>query len=166
MFLAQNAKRVHMLVRTAGLTETMSRYLIRRIEQNPVIVLRPKTEITALEGGNHLERVSWGDNETGVVTAHDVRHVFSMTGAVPATTWLAGCVTLDREGFIKTGPDLSPEDLSAANWPVARPPHLLETSLPGVSRWRRSPRQRQTRRVGRGRRLDRDHVLVHQALSE
>ena len=55
-----------------------------------------------------------------------------MTGAEPTTAWLQGCVALDAKGFIKTGPDLLPEDLSTANWPLARPPHLLETSLPGV----------------------------------
>jgi thioredoxin reductase (NADPH) len=131
VFLAQTAKRVHILVRAAGLAESMSRYLIRRIEGNPAIVLRPRTEIVALEGVNHLERVSWRD-ETGTVTAHDIRHVFSMTGAVPNTSWLDGCIALDDDRFIKTGPDLSKEDLAAAHWPLARPPHLLETSLPGV----------------------------------
>jgi len=55
-----------------------------------------------------------------------------MTGAVPNTRWLDGCLALDPKGFIKTGPDLSPADLAAARWPLARPPHLLETSLPGV----------------------------------
>jgi thioredoxin reductase (NADPH) len=132
VFLAQTVKRVHLLVRAAGLGESMSRYLIRRIEGNPAIVLRPQTEIVALEGVAHLERVSWRDNETGTVTTHDIRHVFSMTGAVPNTSWLDGCVALDGNGFIKTGPDLSKEDLAAAHWPLARPPHLLETSLPGV----------------------------------
>jgi thioredoxin reductase (NADPH) len=132
VFLAQTAKRVHVLVRAAGLAESMSRYLIRRLETSPAIVIRPQTEIVALEGENHLERVSWRDTATGAVTTHDIRHVFSMTGAVPSTSWLKHCVALDGDGFIKTGPDLSQEDLTAAHWPLARPPHLLETSLPGV----------------------------------
>ena len=51
---------------------------------------------------------------------------------MPNTGWLAGCLALDAKGFIKTGPDLSPDDLAGARWPLARPPHLLETSLPGV----------------------------------
>jgi len=63
---------------------------------------------------------------------HEIRHVFVMTGAVPNTRWLDGCVALDARGFIKTGPDLSEDDLATAHWPLARPPHLLETSLPGV----------------------------------
>jgi thioredoxin reductase (NADPH) len=132
VFLAQTAKRVHMLVRSGGLAESMSRYLIRRIEQNPAIVLRTNTEIVALEGSNHLERVSWRDDKAGNTETHDIRHVFLMTGAVPGTKWLVGCVALDAKGFIKTGPDLSQEDLAAAHWPLARAPHLLETSLPGV----------------------------------
>ena len=121
-----------MLVRSSGLAESMSRYLIRRIEQNPTIVLRTNTEIEALEGSNHLERVRWRDRQTGNTATHNIRHVFLMTGAVPATTWLDGCVALDAKGFIKTGPDLSQDDLTAARWPLARAPHLLETSLPGV----------------------------------
>jgi thioredoxin reductase (NADPH) len=132
VFLAQTAKRVHVVVRAAGLGESMSRYLIRRLETSPAIVIRTQTEIVALEGENHLERVSWRDNATGAVTTHDIRHVFSMTGAVPSTSWLDHCVALDGDGFIKTGPDLSQEDLAAAHWPLSRPPHLLETSLPGV----------------------------------
>jgi thioredoxin reductase (NADPH) len=132
VFLARTAKRVHMLIRSGGLAESMSRYLIRRIEDNPAIVLRTHTELRALEGGRELQRVLWRDNQAGKVEAHDIRHVFVMTGAGPSTRWLEGCVALDAKGFIKTGPDLSPEDLAAAHWPLARAPHLLETSLPGV----------------------------------
>jgi thioredoxin reductase (NADPH) len=110
----------------------MSRYLIRRIEDHPGIVLHAHTEIESLEGDRHLERVRWREKTSDRVETSDIRHVFSMTGAVPSTTWLNRCVALDARGFIKTGSDLSPEDLAAAHWPLARPPHLLETSLPGV----------------------------------
>jgi thioredoxin reductase (NADPH) len=132
VFLAQTAKRVHMLVRSRGLAESMSRYLIRRIEQSPDIVLRNCMEIVALEGVDHLDRVRWRDNQTGNVETKDIKHVFVMTGAVPSTDWLKGCLVLDANGFIKTGPDLVPDDLAAANWPLRRDPYLLETSLPGV----------------------------------
>ena len=132
VFLAQTARRVHLLIRSGGLAASMSRYLIQRIEETPAIVFRPHTEIMAFEGGDHLERVRWRDTQTGVSETHAIRHVFAMTGAVPNTRWLAGCVALDAHGFIKTGPDLSPEDIAAARWPFARGPHLLETSLPGV----------------------------------
>jgi thioredoxin reductase (NADPH) len=132
VFLAETTKRVHMLVRSAGLAESMSRYLIRRIEETATIVFRSYTEIVALEGGNHLESVRWRNSQTGQTEEHKIRHVFVMTGANPNTGWLNGCVALDARGFIKTGPDLSPENLSAARWPLARQPYLLETSLPGV----------------------------------
>jgi thioredoxin reductase (NADPH) len=132
VFLTQTARRVHLLVRSDGLSETMSRYLIRRIEQNPAIVLRTQTEIIALEGNDHLERLSWRDNQTGDTETHTISHVFVMAGARPNTNWLNGCVALDAKGFIKTGPDLTTDDLAAAKWPLARAPHLLETSLPGV----------------------------------
>jgi thioredoxin reductase (NADPH) len=132
VFLSQTARRVHMLVRSDALADRMSRYLIRRIEENPTIVLHARTEIVALEGNGHLERVRWRDNPSGSVETRDLRHVFIMTGAVPNTRWLEGCIVLDAKGFIKTGPDLSPEDLVGAHWPLARPPYLLETSLPGV----------------------------------
>ena len=125
-------KRLHMLVRSSGLAESMSRYLIRRIEESPNIVLRTHTEIVALEGGDHVESVRWQNNQTGQTEEHKIRHVFVMTGAAPNTNWLDGCVALDSKGFIKTGPDLSQENLSVSRWPLARQPHLLETSLPGV----------------------------------
>ena len=132
VFLARTAKRVHMLVRSGGLAESMSRYLIRRIEDNPTIVLRTHTEIVGLEGSDHVERVRWQNTETGSVETSHINHVFVMTGAIPNTGWLDGCVARDPKGFIKTGPDLSSHDLAAAQWPLARAPHLLETSLPGV----------------------------------
>jgi thioredoxin reductase (NADPH) len=131
-FLARTARRVYVLVRTTGLAESMSRYLIRRLEESPAVELRTETEIVALEGSGHLERVSFRDNRTGSIETHDIKHVFLMMGAVPNTGWLDGCVTLDAKGFIKTGADLSTEELARAQWPLARPPHLLETSLPGV----------------------------------
>src|SRR5919109_1677130 len=132
VFLSQTTKRVYMLVRSSGLAESMSRYLIRRIEESPNILLRTYTEIVALEGGDHLELVRWRNSQTGQTEAHKLCHVFIMTGADPNTSWLDGCVTLDSKGFIKTGPDLSQENLSTSHWPLARQPHLLETSLPGV----------------------------------
>jgi thioredoxin reductase (NADPH) len=132
VFLAQSVKHVHMLVRADGLADTMSRYLIRRIEDNADISLHTRTEIVALEGDNHLEYVRWRDDGNGAVETHAIRHVFMMTGAAPNTGWLDRCVALDEKGFIKTGPDLTPDDLVTAGWPLARPPYLLETTLPGV----------------------------------
>ena len=132
VFLASTARRVHMLVRGPGLAETMSRYLIRRIEDNPAITLRTRTEIVGLDGSGRLERVSWRDDRSGAIESHEIGHVFVMAGAAPNTTWLNGCVALDDKGFVKTGPDLSVDDLAAAKWPLSRHPFLLETSKPGI----------------------------------
>jgi thioredoxin reductase (NADPH) len=132
VFLAHTASRVHILVRSSGLGQSMSRYLIRRIEEDPAIVLHPNTEIIGLEGEKQLERVVWRNSKTGSAETREIRHVFSMMGAIPNTDWLYGCVALDPSGFIKTGPDLSPEDLASSGWPSKRSPHMLETSIPGV----------------------------------
>ena len=132
VFLAQTAKRVHVFVRKDGLADTMSRYLIRRIEDSPAIVLHAHTEIVGLEGNGHLSRVIWRNNQTGEVESANIAHVFMMTGAVPNTGWLNACLALDDKGFIKTGSDLSADDLAAFGWPLKRPPYLLETSRPGV----------------------------------
>jgi thioredoxin reductase (NADPH) len=126
VFLAGFASHVHLLVRGAGLAETMSRYLISRIEASPEITLTAWTEIEALEGGAQLERVHWRNAKDGTRCVHEIQHLFLMTGANPNTTWLDGCVALDAKRFIKTGADVGD------SWPVRRAPDLLETSLPGV----------------------------------
>jgi thioredoxin reductase (NADPH) len=132
VYLADKARRVIVLVRSGGLAETMSRYLVRRIEDNPAIEVRTNCQLIALDGAKHLESVRCRSKTTGAETVENIRHVFVMTGAVPSTKWLDNCVALDDHGFIKTGPDLSPENLNTARWPLKRQPHLLETSLPGV----------------------------------
>jgi thioredoxin reductase (NADPH) len=164
VFLSGIARRVHMLVRKGGLSETMSRYLIRRIEENPAIELHTQTELVALEGATQLERVRW--RSRGEISTHDIRHVFVMTGASPSTRWLEGCVALDAKGFVKTGTDLGKEDLDAARWPLERPPRLLETSLPGVfavGDVRAGSMKRVASAVGEG---STAITLVHQALTE
>ena len=132
VFLAESAKHVFVVVRSDGLADTMSRYLIRRIEETPNITVLPHTEIVALDGAEHLGRVSWRNGQSGKTIEKSIAHLFVMTGAIPNTTWLEGCVVLDAKGFIKTGFDLSADELRAANWPLVRRPYLLETSLPGV----------------------------------
>jgi thioredoxin reductase (NADPH) len=86
VFLAENCRHVHVLGRSAGLSDTMSRYLVRRIEDNANITLHAHTEITTLNGNDHLSRVGWRHNQTGAVEEHEICHVFLMTGAVPNTS--------------------------------------------------------------------------------
>jgi thioredoxin reductase (NADPH) len=131
IFLSEDPRRVTMLVRGPGLSDTMSRYLIRRIEETPNIELKSHTQIVALEGSASLESVTWKDGE-GKLTTVPRRHVFMMTGANPNTAWLDGCLALDEKGFVKAGSDLQQADLAASGWPLRRPPLLFETSRPGV----------------------------------
>jgi thioredoxin reductase (NADPH) len=132
VFLSETTKKVYMLVRSGGLSDTMSRYLIQRIEENPQIELIVNTEIVAMEGTAQLERVRWRNRKTEVEEWREIRHVFMMTGAMPHTEWLQGCIELDAKGFIVTGRDLTAETLKKFAWPLRREPYMLETSLPGV----------------------------------
>jgi len=133
VFLSQTARKVHMLVRGSELSSTMSRYLIQRLTENPKIELHYNTEITALEGDKHLERVTWQDKAIGKGYTEPVQHVFIMTGASPRTEWLQGCLRLDEKGFILTGRDLDVQPVNGGpKWNLNRPPQMLETSLPGV----------------------------------
>jgi thioredoxin reductase (NADPH) len=118
-------------VRSSRLSDTMSRYLIQRIEENPGIEMHYRTEIVGLDGDAQLESVTWEDKNTGEKSTHNIRHVFIMAGASPRTDWLKDCVLLDSKGFILTGRDLDPL-ANTYNWPLARAPQMLETSLPGV----------------------------------
>ncbi len=132
VFLSQTVGKVHMVVRAAELSSTMSRYLIQRLVENPKIDMHLNTEIIALDGGEHLERITWRDKATGQVSTRDIPHLFLMTGASPRTEWLRGCLTLDDKGFVVTGRDLDGTVAPGADWPLARAPQMLETSLPGV----------------------------------
>jgi len=126
LYLSQFAKHVYLLVRGAGLADSMSRYLISRIETCPDITLKPWTQIEQLDGVSHLEGIRWRDQNASAPETREIRHVFLMTGANPNTGWLQGCLALDEKQFIKTGADLLDD------WPLRRTPYLLETSLPGV----------------------------------
>ena len=131
VFLAQTVRKVQMLVRSQRLSDSMSRYLIQRIEENPGIEVHYKAELVGLEGDTHLERVTWREKDSLQSTTQNIRHVFIMAGASPRTDWLRGCVSLDDKGFILTGRDLDAVKQDGA-WPLARSPYMLETSLPRV----------------------------------
>jgi thioredoxin reductase (NADPH) len=131
-YLARSARHVHMLIRGPNLAESMSRYLIRRIEETPNITLHRRTRITAMAGGEHLEEITWRDDASAQETRRPVRHVFSMAGASPNTEWLRGCIALDDKGFALAGSDLTREILERDKWPLARSPLLFETSRPRV----------------------------------
>jgi thioredoxin reductase (NADPH) len=132
VFLSGIASRVHVVVRGRSLADSMSRYLIQRIESSRNVEVRTRTRIESLGGEDRLDRVGWRHLETGAPETRPIRNLFVMTGADPNTTWLEGCVVLDAKKFVKTGADLEPDELAEARWPLSRPPHLMETSIPGV----------------------------------
>jgi thioredoxin reductase (NADPH) len=166
VFLSSRALRVYMLVRGEGLKDTMSRYLIRRIEETPNIELRTHTRIEAVEGTSHVERVVSFDSRQGTRMTLPVRHLFLMTGAKPNTAWLEQCLTLDGNRFVKTGADLNADELRAARWPLGRSPFLFETSVPrifAVGDVRANSVKRVAAAVGEGSVCVQ---LVHKALAE
>jgi thioredoxin reductase (NADPH) len=126
-FLSQTSQHVHVLIRGPSLAASMSRYLIRRIEDTPNITLHTNTRIVALSGSVSLEEVTWETD--GVRTVAPIRHVFSMTGAKPNTDWLRGCLQLDDKGFVVTGVDLGVGNLVTG---ATRPSYQFETSLRNV----------------------------------
>lgn len=126
VFLSRHAKKVHMLVRGSGLADSMSRYLVDRIESSDRIALHTRTEITALAGDRHLKHVTWTDRDGGESETRDIRHVFLMIGAVPNSAWLDDCLELDKKGFVTVG------GAERRDWPQARAPFHLESSVPGV----------------------------------
>lgn len=130
VFLASLCTKVHLLVRSSGIGDSMSQYLVQRIREIPNIALRPHTELVALEGDAHLQSVTW--RCAAGVESHAIRHVFVMAGAVPNVGWLGDSVAVDRRGFVRTGPDISEAELAQRKWPLARTPYFLETTNPGV----------------------------------
>jgi thioredoxin reductase (NADPH) len=165
VFLAQHSAGVEMLVRSKSLADTMSRYLIQRIEENPLIRVHYQCELSSLEGDGHLEQVSWIDNTSREISSASIRHVFVMAGASPKTEWLSGCVSVDSKGFVLTGRDLE-KVVPPVAWPLSRAPYMLETSLPGVfvvGDARSGNVKRVASAVGEGSIVVH---LVHQALAE
>ena len=165
VFLSQMAARVRVLVRGPGLAESMSRYLIQRLSSSPTVTLQTRTQIEALEGQEALERIRCRHLDSGETQTLPVRHVFMMTGAEPHTKWLTGCVELDDKGFVKTGADISREELER-RWPLSRAPFLFETSIPGVfavGDARANSTKRVASAVGEG---SVSIQLVHRALQE
>jgi thioredoxin reductase (NADPH) len=131
VFLAQSSAKVHLFVRSEKLSDSMSQYLIGRIEAHPRIQIHYRTRITGLGGAGHLEHVDWRDDGLGETQSSPIRHVFVMAGATPRTEWLEDSFVLDNRGFIVTGPDLASFG-GGDQWPLKRPPLMLETSVPGI----------------------------------
>lgn len=131
VYMAQQGSPVSLVVRRRALAETMSQYLIARIEADDRIEVLHHTEVRGLAGENHLETVTLEDNQTGERRSVSCQGLFCFIGAVPATAWLGGCVLLDRSGFVVTDRSL-PEEIANSSAFGGRDPLPFETSIPGV----------------------------------
>jgi thioredoxin reductase (NADPH) len=130
--LAKWAATVTILVRGDGLAATMSDYLVREIDALPNVTVRPHTEAVGGQGRGRLEALTLRDNTDGTTQTVPATALFVMIGAEPRTEWLDGVVERDPRGYLLTGHDLLRDGRPPAAWPLARPPLLFETSVPGV----------------------------------
>jgi thioredoxin reductase (NADPH) len=128
MFLSRDAASVTIVVRAASLEASMSYYLIQQIKENPKITVRTCSEVHCAVGTDHLEKLTLADNRTGTTEDVTCARMFIFIGAAPRTEWLDGVLARDDHGFLLTGPDLR----NVCGWALDRPPHHLETSVPGV----------------------------------
>jgi thioredoxin reductase (NADPH) len=128
LFLGRSSAEVYIIIRGESLHASMSRYLIDRIEQNPRIIVLPRTQITALTGADQLEGVRIGRTGFRGESELPVRALFVFIGAQPRTSWLAGQLAQDRDGFLLTGADIPAAGLAGG----MMTPLFLETSRPGI----------------------------------
>ena len=105
MFLSRAAAHVHLVVRSGSLAESMSSYLMQRLEADPRVTIHYHSQVTALHGESWLEGITLkssgrtGDSERRI----DARALFIMIGAAPNTNWLSGLAETDAKGFVLTG---------------------------------------------------------------
>jgi thioredoxin reductase (NADPH) len=131
LFIARFARQVHVLTLGDGLDESMSSYLVERIEQAPNIVIHPHTTVADAGGSGHVEWLLLHDTATDSTRRVSADALFVFIGAAPRSEWLDGTVDRDSEGFVRSGLDyltLGPP----SDWPLDRLPYLLETRVPGV----------------------------------
>jgi thioredoxin reductase (NADPH) len=132
VFLAEHHCSVQMVVRGEGLQASMSRYLVDQVEATPAVEVHLRTEVAALDGDRVLERVTLVDRRSGVHRTIDAGGLFVFIGADPCTTWLAGQLAVDEDGFLQTGDEVQVTLLDPARDGRDRRALPLETSRPGV----------------------------------
>jgi thioredoxin reductase (NADPH) len=128
---ARFAKRVVLVVRGPSLTASMSSYLVDRILAAPTIEVRCESEVMTARGDGHLESLTLRARDTGATEEVAASWLFVFIGASPRTEWLGDQVLRDAQGFVRTGPELVTSQ-PTLDWPIARAPYALETSVPGV----------------------------------
>ncbi|WP_447762414.1 FAD-dependent oxidoreductase [Sphingopyxis panaciterrae] len=166
IYLASVAKKVYVIFRRSSLRDTMSEYLVKRLEEHPNIEIIPSTDVVGLHGEDALAGVTYRCRDTGTEGHCDCRFLFLFLGANPNTTWLPKEMVCDDRGFVKTGPDIAPLELVRAGWSLDRMPSRFETSWPriyAVGDVRKGSVKRVASSVGEGSVVVSD---IHQALAE
>jgi thioredoxin reductase (NADPH) len=131
-FLARFASRVTLLARGASLADSMSRYLVDRIEHNHQVEVMNRVEVVAVEGDTRLQRVQIKQLDDESLDWLDGPAMFVYIGAAPRTTFLNDGLACDAAGFLLTGPDLLTGGERPAGWWPKRDPFLLECSVAGI----------------------------------
>jgi thioredoxin reductase (NADPH) len=132
VYFARHARRVVVVCRSDDLGKAMSRYLVDQIEETENIDVRLNSNVVAVEGEDHLERVTIRNSVTAEEETAPARSMFVFIGAAPKTGWLDGMVERDERGFVLSGPDLMRNGRRPKGWTLDRDPYLLETSVPGI----------------------------------
>lgn len=132
IFLAGFARSVRILIRSDGLENSMSSYLIDRINQIGNIEVVPHTTVQRADGDRKLTSLTLTNSVEDTTRDIDIAHLFVFIGAVPATDFLPDGVKLDDRGFVLTGDNLDSEALTMSGWKEDRTPFHLETTRPGI----------------------------------
>jgi thioredoxin reductase (NADPH) len=128
VFFSSYAREVTLVVRGEGLEKSMSHYLIQQLRAKPNIRTEFRSEVVGVYGGDHLETLEIVDRATGTTRRTEAAGLFVFIGADPSTDWLPGEIARDPRGFVLTGAEAA----ATGRWTAARPPSLLETTVPGV----------------------------------
>lgn len=166
IYLASVAKKVYVIFRRRSLRETMSEYLVKRLEEHPNIEIIPTTDVIALHGEDRLAGLTYRCRESGEEGHCDCGFLFLFLGASPNTGWLPKEMVCDDRGFVKTGADIAPIELVRAGWSLDRMPARYETSWPriyAVGDVRKGSVKRVASSVGEGSVVVSD---IHAALAE
>jgi thioredoxin reductase (NADPH) len=132
MMLSRFAGTVTLVVRGDSLETKMSQYLVDQIAATPNIRVQLNTQVAAVKGSDHLEKVTLRDRTNGIEETFDASGLFIFIGARPHSELLDGVVLRDEGGFVLTGPDLKVDGAWPSGWPLQRDPYLMETSVPGI----------------------------------
>lgn len=132
MHFANFAQKVTMLVRGRSLANSLSQYLIERIEEQPNVEVVYNTEVESIDGDETLQKIVLRDKDSGKTHSVDATRLFLCIGGAPNTEWAKDTAIIrDRAGYLVTGPDLLEKGASPVCWKIARQPYYLETSVPG-----------------------------------